>query len=154
MKKIGIYKITSPSGKVYIGQSIDIDLRFKDYRSLRCHKQRVLYNSLKKYGFDKHKFEVISLCDISQLNDLERYYQDLYSVLGDNGMNLKLTETNDRCGKRKPFSIESKQKMSLAKKGKKRPSRSLETRLKISNTRKNSEYLINQTRLLGYKRLS
>ena len=28
---IGIYKITSPSGKVYIGQSIDIERRWKKY---------------------------------------------------------------------------------------------------------------------------
>ncbi len=34
MKVVGIYKITSPSGKVYIGQSVDIEKRFKTY--LRC----------------------------------------------------------------------------------------------------------------------
>lgn len=115
MKKIGIYKITSPSGKVYIGQSIDIDNRFKQYKSHYCKKQYVLYNSLKKYGFDNHKFEIITLCDVSQLNDLERYYQDLYCVLGDNGMNLRLTETNDRFGK---LSDELKEKISKNRKGK------------------------------------
>jgi len=29
---IGIYKITSPSGKVYIGQSKDLNKRKKDYQ--------------------------------------------------------------------------------------------------------------------------
>ena len=33
MKKIcGIYKITSPSGRVYIGQSIDVYSRLKQYQ--------------------------------------------------------------------------------------------------------------------------
>ncbi len=31
---IGIYKITNPEGKIYIGQSIDIDRRFKEYKRL------------------------------------------------------------------------------------------------------------------------
>ena len=31
---VGIYKITSPSGKIYIGQSIDIQKRFKHYKQL------------------------------------------------------------------------------------------------------------------------
>ena len=53
---IGIYKITSPTNKIYIGQSIDIENRFTKYKSLDCKNQVRLYNSLKKYGFDKHKF--------------------------------------------------------------------------------------------------
>jgi hypothetical protein len=31
---VGIYKITSPSGKVYIGQSINIERRIKEYKNL------------------------------------------------------------------------------------------------------------------------
>ena len=30
--KTGIYKITNPNGKVYIGQSIDIDKRWNKYK--------------------------------------------------------------------------------------------------------------------------
>ena len=49
-RQIGIYKITSPSGKVYIGQSWDIKKRFSKYRSLQSvYKQRVLFNSFKKH---------------------------------------------------------------------------------------------------------
>jgi len=33
---IGIYKITSPSNKVYIGQSINIEKRFKSYKRYDC----------------------------------------------------------------------------------------------------------------------
>ena len=31
---IGIYKITSPTGKIYIGQSINLKRRFRDYKKL------------------------------------------------------------------------------------------------------------------------
>ena len=68
MKQIGIYKITSPSKKIYIGQSIDIEYRWKSYKRLHCQTQTKLYNSLKKYGSDKHKFEILQLCDKEQLN--------------------------------------------------------------------------------------
>jgi hypothetical protein len=54
-KIIGIYKITSPSNKIYIGQSNNILYRWKYcYKKLNCKSQRHLYNSLMKYGFDNH----------------------------------------------------------------------------------------------------
>lgn len=123
---IGIYKITSPSKKIYIGQSIDIDKRFLYYKQLKCKYQTRLYNSFKKHGVDKHKFEIIVKCEPFELNDKERYYQDLYSVTNKDGLNCRLTESLDRTGE---FSTETKLKMSLSGIGK---SVSPETRLKIS----------------------
>jgi hypothetical protein len=35
MKQIGIYKITSPTKRVYIGQSVNIERRFNTYEKLR-----------------------------------------------------------------------------------------------------------------------
>jgi group I intron endonuclease len=64
MKKIGIYKITSPSGKVYIGQAIDIERRWNQYRRLGCKNQSKLYASLNHYGFEAHTFEIIMECAI------------------------------------------------------------------------------------------
>ena len=49
---IGIYKITSPTGRIYIGQSIDIEKRIIKYQNIKCKSQRLLYNSLFKYGFN------------------------------------------------------------------------------------------------------
>jgi len=56
-----IYKITSPSGRVYIGKSQNLKSRLSSYRTLtgKVNTQRVLYNSLLKYGFKSHKIEVI-----------------------------------------------------------------------------------------------
>lgn len=93
---IGIYKITSPSGKVYIGQSIDIEKRLKSYKNLQCKKQRAIYSSLLKYGPENHIYEIVSECDVEQLNEKERYYQELYNAFGKNGLNLTLTETNEK----------------------------------------------------------
>lgn len=114
---IGIYKITSPSGKVYIGQSIDIKKRFRQYFFLHCKQQYKIYNSLKKYGVENHIFQVVEECNIGLLNERERYWQEYYNVIGTNGLNLKLTETTDKNGF---FSSEIKNKISLANKGKKR----------------------------------
>jgi group I intron endonuclease len=107
---IGIYKITSPSNRVYIGQSIHIQKRFTEYKSLRnCKEQAILYRSLIKYGSDKHLFEVIEECEEVLLNERERYWQDYYDVLGLKGLNCKLTRTENRSGK---LSEATKQKIS------------------------------------------
>jgi group I intron endonuclease len=111
---IGIYKITSPTKKVYIGQSINIEKRFNTYKRLDCKKQPAIYNSFLKYGINKHKFEIICECDITELNDKERYYQDAFSTIGNNGLNCKLTTAYDRSGK---LSEETKAKMSVIKIG-------------------------------------
>jgi group I intron endonuclease len=113
---IGIYKVINPKNKIYIGQSIDIEYRFKQYSRLECKSQTKVYNSLKKYGFDSHKFELIEECSIEMLNERERYWQEYYDVLSENGLNCKLTETNDRSG---VFSEETKRKISEKAKGRK-----------------------------------
>jgi len=38
---IGIYKITSPKGKTYIGQSINIEKRFKEHKNSINKKQTI-----------------------------------------------------------------------------------------------------------------
>ena len=140
---VGIYKITSPTKKVYIGQSTNIEKRFKNYEGLHCKKQPAIYNSLLKYGVNKHKFEVLCECEISELNDKERYYQDVFSATGKNGLNCSLTKSSDRSGE---FSDEHKLKISKANKGKIRSEEiiikmkgriiSKETRKKLSEAKK------------------
>lgn len=121
---IGIYKITSPTKKIYIGQSINIERRFSTYkRNNPINKQPRLYGSFKKHGVDKHKFEIICECEVIELNDKERYYQDLYSAIYKKGLNCKLTTSKDRSGK---LSDATKQKISLSNKGKKMSLESIE----------------------------
>ena len=111
--KIGIYKIVNPSNKVYIGKSSNIEKRFDNYRVINCKNQYKLYNSLKKYGWENHTFEIIEECEIEYLNCRERYWQDFYDVLN-GGLNLLLQECNDL---QQVVSEETKQKISNTLKG-------------------------------------
>ena len=75
---IGIYKITSPSNKIYIGQSLNIEKRFYDYKKLfNCKGQHYLYRSFLKYGIENHTFEVIHELPL----DVEQKILDKYEVL-------------------------------------------------------------------------
>jgi group I intron endonuclease len=93
---IGIYKIINPKGKIYIGQSINLEKRINDYKHLNYSKNQFkLNNSFKKYGIDSHIFNVIEICEIQELNDRERYWQEFYDVLN-KGLNLILTSNNSK----------------------------------------------------------
>jgi group I intron endonuclease len=103
----GIYKITSPSGKVYIGQSVDIEKRFYDYmRYTSCHRQRRLYSSLKSYGAKSHVFEIVETCDAGELLARERHWQDVFDATGKRGLNCRLTTADDRAGRLSPETVE------------------------------------------------
>ena len=56
---IGIYTITAPDGRVYVGQSVNIEDRWKRYQKLQCKSQFRIYNSLQEHGAENHKFEII-----------------------------------------------------------------------------------------------
>lgn len=94
---IGIYKITSPTGKMYIGQSIAIEKRLHAYKNLMCRNQVKLYNSLTKYGTDSHVFEVVEECSVEELNSRERYWQEHYNVVS-SGLNCRMTASDDKSG--------------------------------------------------------
>jgi len=109
---VGIYKITNPKGKIYIGQSVNIEKRFRKYKYLdEKNKQTKLYNSFKKYGMENHTFEIIEVCDISLLDEREIYWGEYYNVLLEEGLNCRLGD-----GKGK-LSEETKKKISKIHKG-------------------------------------
>lgn len=85
-----VYKITSPSGKIYIGSTINWRERLASYKRLDCKQQLKLFNSLKKYGPDKHLFEVIEYCSKEDVRQKEHYYGHLFNVLSKSGLNHKL----------------------------------------------------------------
>lgn len=111
---IGIYKITSPSGRIYIGQSWDIDQRFDYYKRPRCKKQRKLYNSLRKYSSESHIFEIIHELPIDStqftIDQYEALYIDLYRSCRVGMLNIR---DGGRGGK---HSKETKAKMSESRK--------------------------------------
>ncbi len=86
---IGVYKIVNPKGKIYIGQSIDIESRWSYYFNLNCKGQTKLYNSLKKYGPENHIFEVLEECKVENLLDVETFYKLQYDTLNE-GLNCRI----------------------------------------------------------------
>lgn len=124
---IGVYKITSPSGRVYIGQSVRIPHRFRSYKRMECRNQTKLYRSFLKYGVVNHKFEVLEQCEIHQLDDKEIFYSLKYnSIHYKKGLNVR------ECGDgKKPLPESVRRKISKSNKGK---IVSQETREKISTT--------------------
>jgi group I intron endonuclease len=97
MATIGIYRITSPTGRHYIGQAVDIHTRWYAYKRMSCTGQPKLYQSLKKYGVEAHTFEVEEVCEGEILNERERFYQEKYNAV-EEGLNCRLTGTSDKSG--------------------------------------------------------
>lgn len=95
----GIYKITNKiNGKIYIGQSHDIFLRWQQHRRTfesRCSNY-ALYKAFEKYGFENFDFSVVEELpnDIELLNDREKYWiKHFHSYVKDsecNGYNMTI----------------------------------------------------------------
>ena len=95
---VGIYKITSPTGRIYIGQSIDIMFRWKTYnQKLKKNSQPRLYRSFLKHGVENHIFEIIEECEFDILDCRERHYQEVFDTISKNGLNCTIT----KCGENK-----------------------------------------------------
>ena len=71
----GIYSITSPEGKVYIGLSKDIKRRWKQYKHKNHSNQGYIKQSIKQHGYDKHRFDILERCDCADLYDKEVDYK-------------------------------------------------------------------------------
>jgi len=132
---IGIYKITSPSGRVYIGQSKNLERRKRDYEKYikNSNRQVKLLASLNKYGWENHTFEIIEECNFDDLNKCERYWQEFYDSI-ENGLNCIYTKTENKPAQ---FSETSKLKMKQSRIGKKA---SEETKKKMSESRKGYKF--------------
>lgn len=86
MENTGIYKWTSPSGKYYIGQAIDLRRRKKEFITNPFNYNYTSENSAidkarRKYSdFTKWSYEVLEYADTrEELNQLERHYIELYN---------------------------------------------------------------------------
>ena len=77
---IGIYKITNlDNGKMYVGQSTNIEKRWDDHKLLlnkNQHSNLRLQYSWNAHGEDRFDFSILEECDIDELNDLEIYWVD------------------------------------------------------------------------------
>lgn len=78
---IGIYKIQNKqNGKIYIGQSNDIERRIKEHcYPNRYKKSRCLIDyAIHKYGVENFTYETVEECSLEELNDREQYWIQYY----------------------------------------------------------------------------
>lgn len=129
---IGIYGIRNKlNGKIYIGQTTDVDLRYKEHFSHlknNCHQNSHLQNAWNKYGQDCFEFLIVEECSEDNLTEREQYWIDYYG-----GVSSKNTYNIREAGSKGRHSEETKIKLRNAHLGK---SVSLETRQKISKAQK------------------
>lgn len=168
---IGIYKITSPSNKVYIGQSRNIKRRWKEYMSVNSRKYPKLNSSFIKHGKKSHKFEIIETFKEDVLQDIldkkEQFYMDFYKSKNHELLNLKEagcygkhSEETKKIIKEKrkkqvmlPRSEKFKKKMSEMRKGKNNPmygkvvSKETREKLRKNNIGKHSNYVFSEEQL-------
>lgn len=121
----GIYCLTSPSGKSYIGQSVNIERRFSQYKRLNCVKQTRIFNALSKYGHQNFNFCILEECGVEELNESEKFW---ISYIGSNQSGYNMSNGD------KTLSKESRDKISIKNKGRKKNPLSQETKNKIKNS--------------------
>ena len=83
--KTGIYKITNTlNQKVYIGQAVNIAERWKQHikRALGAEPltQNKLYPAMQKDGVWNFTFEIVEVCEKSQLSEREQYWQRYFGA--------------------------------------------------------------------------
>ena len=122
-----IYRITNKiNGKPYVGQT-----RQKLSQRIYGHKSNkgksAIDAAIAKYGWKNFTVEIIEVCPVESLNEKERYWIAKLNSKAPNGYNL--TDGGDGLV---GCTQETRDKMSLAKKGKKRKPHSSETRAKMS----------------------
>ena len=116
-RKSGIYMWTSPSGKSYIGQSVNLQKRkyaflcFGDrYGGQKINRARKKYNHKSLWNYT-----ILEYCDIDKLDEREEYYISLYNTIN-NGYNCESGGNENKI-----VSDETKQKQSEAMKGENNP---------------------------------
>lgn len=133
MKRSVIYKITSPTGRYYIGKTVNFHTRMLTYKNGLNTGQPLIHASILKYGWDNHTVEVLEEATPEKLNELEiKYIEQYKSFNRDNPLGLNLTRGGDGSMGRKDAE-ETKRKRAEKHIGKKR---SIETRKLMSERKK------------------
>jgi len=135
-KQAYLYKLTSPSGKCYIGISVDVKKRWGEHKSAAaCGLAGALYNAIRKYGWDsfvcevicESSFEDIKNKEIETIKQLNTFIPNGYNMTrgGDGTLGvLKSEEVIRKISekqKNRKFTDEHRAKISAALKGRKLP---------------------------------
>lgn len=88
-----IYKYTSPSGKSYVGQTIQTLSERAKYSGKGYRKCSVFYKAILKYGFENFKCEILDEVPVEELNSAESYWISFSDTLCPKGYNI-LSDSN------------------------------------------------------------
>lgn len=82
--RTGIYRwVHIESGKSYIGSSIKLNIRFKQYFNFNHisypKRNMIIYKALLKYGYGGFRLEILEYCSPELLLEREQFYFDMFS---------------------------------------------------------------------------
>lgn len=143
-----IYKFTNRiNGKVYIGQTYNLQTRLNSHKSKALNTKNKFYNAVRKYGWENFEFSILStitantkeelstLLDKLEIEYIRQYnsYKSGYnSTLGGHSKRgYKLSEEFSEKCKSRTYSDDTRKKMSISAKNR---IISEETRLKLRNS--------------------
>lgn len=122
----GIYRITcTANGKIYVGSSVDIQSRWRGHRSdlnRNIHGNKHLQGAWNKYGESSFVIEIVELVMPWSLTDREQYWIDKLQAC-DRRVGYNMNKLADRPPSPvgRIVSPETRQKISAAQKGRKKP---------------------------------
>lgn len=103
--KSGIYRFVNIlNGRSYVGSSVDLTRRFRDYLSSEWLNKELLknksfiYKALLKNGYSNFRLEILEYCDKADCVSREQYYMDtlrpFYNICSKAGSSLGRLTTN------------------------------------------------------------
>ena len=129
---VGLYLIRNlHNGKVYVGQSVNIERRFRNHKSrtFSTDYETPLYKAFQKYGIENFSFEILEECTKEELDEKEMFYIAKYkSTQKEFGYNM----TEGGKGYSGTHTEEHTRKVADAQRGKPKPSPTAETLAKRS----------------------
>jgi len=160
IKQLGhIYKITSPSDKLYIGQTVCVlnngkkngyEERWKQHKNAAISKEeggcRALNRAIRKYGSKNFKLELIEIVPIEKMNERETYWIKELNTLSPNGYNLTTGG-----GSGTTHSDETRIRISKANKGLIRKNKNARKREEDNNLPKYVRSMFKEGKCIGYK---
>lgn len=91
-----IYKYTSPSGKSYIGQTVNSLERRARANGIGYKHCPVFYRAIQKYGFQNFSCEILKIIEKDNLEEIgkeldfwEQHYIKMYDTMSPNGYNVR-----------------------------------------------------------------
>lgn len=77
---IGIYKIENKINQnVYIGQSNNIEMRWKQHKINIKNGSQTIYKAIRKYGIENFDFSILEECPLEKLDEREKYWIEYYN---------------------------------------------------------------------------